>query len=58
MADLRSDLRDLASDTNENLREIRNRQDKHFLWLLGGLIGSVVALAGLMATGFGWIGGG
>ncbi|HEY5619946.1 MAG TPA: hypothetical protein VIK60_18535 [Vicinamibacterales bacterium] len=54
MADLRADIRGLRSDIRSEMTELRSdirrvdqKIDRHFMWLVGILVGVVLGLVGL-----------
>lgn len=47
IADIRADMRGLRSDMRAELSELRQRIDRHFTWLVGVLVGMLLALVGL-----------
>ena len=48
--DIRNDLREFRAETREDLREIRNRTDKQFLWVMGVMFTMWISLFVLIAT--------
>ena len=60
IAKLESDVSHIQSDVADikhDIRELRNRDEKDFRMLFGAIIFVALGLAGLMAKGFGWLGG-
>lgn len=47
IADIRTDMRGLRSDMRAEMSELRQRLDRHFTWLVGVLVGVLLALVGL-----------
>lgn len=47
IADIRTGMRGLRSDMRAEMSELRQRLDRHFTWLVGVLVGVLLALVGL-----------
>lgn len=48
MADIRSEMRDLRSIMNRGFERVDEKMDRHFMWLVGLMVGTFAALAGLL----------
>ncbi len=48
MADIRGEMRDLRSTMNRGFERADEKMDRHFMWLVGLLVGTFAALAGLL----------
>ncbi len=56
LSELRGDVQGLRTEVSAEFRSVRDRQERDFRLLFGAAIATALGIAGLMATGFGWIG--
>ena len=64
VADIKGELRTVrdrmatnteTADLRVDLRDLRNKVDRHFMWLLGTQAAMLTALLSAMAKGFHWL---
>jgi hypothetical protein len=55
LSELRADVQGMRNEMSGEFRSVRDRQERDFRLLFGALIVASLGLAGILATGFGWI---
>ncbi len=48
MADIRAEMRDLRSSVERGFERLDQKVDRHFMWLVGLLVGTFATLVGLL----------
>jgi len=57
VGDIKTDVRELRAESNSSFGEIRGNMRVDYRILFSAIIVAAIGLAGIMASGFGWIGG-